>query len=134
MLIRVARLLGEPRYERIAAGALEWTGRMLTDAPAGFAHMLAALDLHLATPREVVIVGDPGADDTRALRGVLATRYLPNAVLAFVAPSVVEEAADVIPLLQDRATIDGRATAYVCERFTCRLPVTDPAALEAELG
>jgi uncharacterized protein YyaL (SSP411 family) len=24
--------------------------------------------------------------------------------------------------------------AYVCEGFTCNLPVTDPAALEAELA
>ena len=29
---------------------------------------------------------------------------------------------------------DGRATAYVCERFECLLPVTDPAALAAQVG
>jgi uncharacterized protein len=133
-LVRLARLLGEPRYERIAAGALEWTGRMLTDAPAGFAHMLAALDMHLATPREVVVVGDPEADDTRAMGAVLAARYLPNTALAFAAPDGVAEAAETVPLLEGRSAVDGMATAYVCERFTCRMPLTDPVILEAELG
>jgi uncharacterized protein len=133
-LVRLARLLGEPRYERIAAGALEWTGRMLTDAPAGFAHMLAALDMHLATPREVVVVGDPEADVTRAMRRVLAGRYLPNTALAFAAPDGVAEAAETVPLLEGRSAVDGMATAYVCERFTCRMPLTDPVILEAELG
>jgi uncharacterized protein YyaL (SSP411 family) len=42
-------------------------------------------------------------------------------------------AADAIPLLRDRPSIDGAATAYVCERFSCRLPVTEPAALAAQL-
>jgi uncharacterized protein len=38
-----------------------------------------------------------------------------------------------IPLLEGRIAIDGRPTAYVCRQFACRLPVTDPAALAAQL-
>jgi uncharacterized protein YyaL (SSP411 family) len=38
-----------------------------------------------------------------------------------------------VPLLHDRTTIDGRPAAYVCHGFACRLPVTDPAALAAEI-
>ena len=39
-----------------------------------------------------------------------------------------------IPLLDGREGVDGRAAAYVCEHFACRLPVTDADALRAELG
>jgi uncharacterized protein YyaL (SSP411 family) len=35
--------------------------------------------------------------------------------------------------LEDRTAEDGKATAFVCERFTCRLPVTDPVALAEQL-
>jgi uncharacterized protein YyaL (SSP411 family) len=29
--------------------------------------------------------------------------------------------------------IDGKASAYLCEHFTCQQPVSDPAALRAML-
>ena len=35
-----------------------------------------------------------------------------------------------VPLLAGRSARDGIATAYVCERFTCQTPVTQPAELE----
>ena len=46
---------------------------------------------------------------------------------------VVVGAASPIPLLAGREAVGGRATAAVCYNFTCRLPVTDPQALRAQL-
>jgi uncharacterized protein len=38
-----------------------------------------------------------------------------------------------IPLLEGRTPVDGRAAAYVCEHFTCSLPVTSAEELTAAL-
>jgi uncharacterized protein len=39
----------------------------------------------------------------------------------------------VLPWLGFMRMKDGRATAYVCRDFSCRLPVTDPDALREQL-
>jgi uncharacterized protein YyaL (SSP411 family) len=98
--------------------------------PTAFAFLLEALARVVRPPLEVAIVGSAGDSARDALVDVLRTRLLPAAV------RVVAEAgtgAELTPLLADRATVDGLATAYVCEHFACRLPVTDPAELRAQL-
>jgi uncharacterized protein YyaL (SSP411 family) len=77
----------------------------------------------------VAVVGDPARSDTRALLDVLWSAWRPNRVVALARPGEVP----VVPLLEGRAPLDGKATAFVCERFTCHHPVTDPAELAALL-
>ena len=44
------------------------------------------------------------------------------------------EAAAAAPLLEHRPLVDGAPAAYVCRRFACEAPVTDPEALTALLA
>ncbi|HET9075076.1 MAG TPA: hypothetical protein VFN48_10885, partial [Solirubrobacteraceae bacterium] len=81
------------------------------------------------------------------LAGVVRRTYRPHVVLAG-APKPRERGAgdgvpldraagdggDGVPLLAHRGRLEGAATAYVCERFACQAPVSDPAALGALLG
>jgi uncharacterized protein len=118
VLLRLARIWGDEELERHAVGALRLVRDLLPRAPAAFGWALCALDLHLAPPRELAIVG--GADTAvarAALRG-----FEPNAVVAF-------GPADDVPLLAGKELVDGLPAVYVCERFACRAPVTDPLEL-----
>jgi uncharacterized protein YyaL (SSP411 family) len=57
--------------------------------------------------------------------------YLPNLLLAGAPEG---EGTDLTPLLQDRPAFNRQPTAYVCERFVCQAPTTDPAELRRQLG
>ena len=91
--------------------------------PSAFGRLLSALDLFLAPPKEVAIVAPPGTTEADGLLRLVLAAYLPNCVLAFRSEDDTA-AADLVPLLAGRTAISGSATAYVCERFTCKLPVT----------
>jgi uncharacterized protein YyaL (SSP411 family) len=131
VLLRLAAFTGESRYRDAAERALSTVTAYATRYPTAFAMWLQAIDLALAPVAEVAIVGDPLHDETRALLEVASGGYAPNRVVAVLADDARTSA---IPLLEARARIDGRPTAYVCRDFVCRLPVTDPDALRDQLA
>ncbi len=132
VLLRLAVLTGEDRYRKIAGEVLTSLADAMSKVPSGFGQLLCALDFYLATPREVAIVGDFAAADTRDLLAVVHHAFLPNRVL--VAKTADDTQSEkLIPLLEGRTAIDGKATAYVCENFTCQTPVTTPDDLRRAL-
>jgi hypothetical protein len=118
VLLRLARIWGDDELERRAAGVLRLVRDVMPRAPSAFAWALCALDFYLSPPREIAIAGGADSEVARAaLRG-----FEPNAAVAF-GPS------EDVPLLAGKGLVDGKPAVYVCERFACQAPVTDPAAL-----
>jgi len=132
VLLRLAHLTGEDAYERAGVSALRVARTLIQRAPSMFGHALGALDLYVSPLKEVAVVGDPEAEPTQRLLREVWGRYLPNAVLAASRPGD-DEAARLMPLLAGREPLDGKPAAYVCERFTCKLPVSEPQELAAQL-
>jgi len=131
-LQRLAVLYDDRGYAEKADLVLRGLWEPMTRYPTGFGRILCALDFALATPQEVALVGEPDAPDTAALVNALRRRFRPNTVVALRRPGTPED--DQPVLLRARDPIDGRATAYVCERYACQLPVTTPDAFAAQLG
>jgi len=125
-LLRLAALTGEDTYERHGRSVLELVGVFAPRHPQAFGHLLLALAFALHPPREVALAGE-GRD---ALERVLRERLWPAVVLA------AGDGSDTggVPLLEGRTAVGGRAAAYVCERFACRRPVTDPGELAVLLS
>jgi hypothetical protein len=121
-LLRLAALTGEHEYEQRAISVLRLLHPVAPKHPQAFGHFLQALDFHLAPVKEVALVGDGREGLERVVRGA----FRPHLVLAGGEP-------DGVPLLAGREPVDGRAAAYVCERFACKAPVTDPDDLAALL-
>ena len=120
VLLRLARIYGDLELERQAVGVLRLFGASLGRAPTELAYALNALDLYLATPKELAIVGPPDSDVARAA----LEPFDPNTVVAF-------GPAEGVPLLEGKELVDGKPAVYVCERFVCRRPATEAAELHA---
>jgi hypothetical protein len=129
LLARLADLLQDESMRRRASYVLETIAEPMARHPAAFGHALGVVDLLVRGAVELAIVGDPAAEDFRALTRAAGERYIPSLVLAGGAARNSAE----IPLLADRPTPEGRATAYVCRNYTCDAPVTDAATLASQL-
>jgi uncharacterized protein YyaL (SSP411 family) len=119
-LLRLAALTGDDHYATEARRVLYLFAKPAVQHPETFAHLLRALDFHLAATKEVALIGD----DLGELAEVICSAFRAHLVVAGGPPGTNEP-----PLLEGRTTVDGKPAAYVCENFACRLPVTDPGAL-----
>ena len=118
VLLRLARLYGDDELERQGVSVLRLLRPALERVPSSFGWGLVALDLHLSPPHELAIVGPVDSDVARAA----LEPWQPRSVVA-VGP------ADDVPLLAGKELVGGQPAVYVCERFACREPVTDPALI-----
>jgi hypothetical protein len=125
VLQKMAIITGDETLADRARQVLRLARTLMERAPQAAPSFLAALDFHLARPKEVVIVSGvdgPGADAEPLLRTVW-DRFLPNRVLAGAPPGIPS------PLLEGKLARGGVATAFVCEGYACRAPTTDPKEL-----
>ncbi len=134
LFARLGLLTGDPAWTEkahdIAAG---FAGRV-AGYPAAFTQFLSGAALLLEPTREVVIVGDPDAEDTRALLEATRSAYAPETSLLLAAPSGDgTELASLAPFAREMRPVNGRPTAYVCERSSCSEPMTDARQLHAAL-
>ncbi|WP_165985293.1 thioredoxin domain-containing protein [Streptomyces sp. YIM 98790] len=130
-LLSYAAFTGSERHRAAAEEALGIVRVLAGRAPRYIGWGLAVAEAALDGPREVALVG--AGDDPRAsaLHAAALRATAPGAVIALAEPDTPEEERPA--LLHDRPPRDGRATAYVCRRFVCAAPTTDPGTLTAQL-
>jgi hypothetical protein len=125
-LLRLAALRGDAPLRSRALEIIGSMASLVARSPLGVSSMACVSDRAVAPSREIAISGDREDARTHALVRAVHGTWMPDAVLAW-------GEADGIALLADRPLVDGAPAAYVCESFACKLPVTDPPELAAQL-
>jgi uncharacterized protein len=133
-MLRLARMTGNSIFAEQAAQLGRMFAQDVSVAPHAHTHLMLALECAVGPACEIVIVGTPGAPDTRAMLEALCGRFLPNTVVLFKpdgeqAPLI----STLAPFTAGYRSLGGRATAYVCRRNTCRPPTTDPDTMLQQL-
>jgi uncharacterized protein YyaL (SSP411 family) len=112
VLLRMAAVLDRQDYRQKAEDVFLTTASFLKQYAAGFGRMLSAIDFYVGPSKEVALVGAP-----ESFLSIVRKRYLPRVVVA--------AGDERVALLSNRPMVQGQPTAYICENFTCKQPITD---------
>ncbi len=133
-LARLGALTFDTSFTEAAQGALQSARAVIDRYPTAAGQSLIALDFLLTETREIAVIGGDPAEWNAVLNRI-AQEFTPSAV---VAPSAQtppsEEAVALVPWLEHRGSIGGRATTYVCRGRTCEAPVKGLEGVETALA
>jgi uncharacterized protein YyaL (SSP411 family) len=129
-LLQLATYQGKAEWRSLIEPMLAIVQSAAEQYPTSFSFWLCAADAFSHPLQEVAILGDPHQPQTSALVRQLWIHYRPYTLAAI---SDFPPASNAPALLQGRSLIDGKPTAYVCQNFSCKLPVTEPADFALQL-
>jgi len=133
-LLQLARMTGRAELEERAVSTGQAFADSIRSVPAAHTQFMVALDYLAGPSTEVVIVGNPERADTRAMLRELRRAFLPRTTVLFSRDDGEKrELAGLAEFTRDMTSVEGRATAYVCRKFSCRRPTTNPAEMMAWL-
>ena len=125
-LLRLSQMTNREDLRESAEHLLSAFAPRLAAAPVALPQMLAACEFRLDQPRQIILVGDRDAEDTRALLRTLHSRFVPHRIVLLLDSPEARAALSMgIAAIGAMERIGGRASAYVCRNYTCQMPVNE---------
>lgn len=129
-MLRLGRITANPELENKAVTLMRASAGTIERSPSAYAFFLLSGDFAVGPTYEVVIVGDPDAEDTKNMLRALRSRFLPNKVVLFrQANRKSDKIVHLAPHIEPYRSLDGKATAYICRDNICSLPTTEPVTM-----
>jgi len=130
-LLRLGRITANGPLEKKSEELMNAFSSLVADYPMGYSQLLIALDFAIGPSKEIVIAGESGNKDTMEMLKVIRSQFLPRKIVLLQSGKAIEK---ISPFVKDQRAIDGKATAYVCENYACKLPTTEIKELEKLLS
>jgi len=128
-LMQKLSVINSKKYKQYLETGLN---HVLSDAknyPIGYSRSLDTLDDFYSDFKEVVITGSLKNKDTQDLLSALKTDYYPYKIVILhqdlAAKADKEAIEELIPFTKEQISLNGKATAYVCEEGMCKKPTSD---------
>jgi uncharacterized protein YyaL (SSP411 family) len=134
-LMRLSWILEDESYAEHAGAILKAFGDTISNHPMGYFNSLSGVLYAAGESQEIVIAGNLKDEAVKAMINLIHSRYNPFGVTV-LSPSDMdsEKLESIIPAIKERKMLDGKPTAYVCQNFACRAPVTTVGELKEQLG
>jgi hypothetical protein len=124
-LLKLGKITDRKAFTQAAEKSLRLFAHRLQQVPQAVPCMLQALDFSLYEPWRVVVAGDPGNPDTRAVLRAVHSVYQPNKV-------VLGNKGPVEPFARTLSAGEG-PVVYLCSGTACQPPTSDPVKIKALL-
>uniref|UniRef100_A0A673LKZ6 Spermatogenesis associated 20 n=1 Tax=Sinocyclocheilus rhinocerous TaxID=307959 RepID=A0A673LKZ6_9TELE len=128
-LLRLSHLTGWQDWIQRSQQLLTAFSDRLIKVPIALPDMVHSVMAQYYTLKQIVICGQPDAEDTASLISCVNSLFLPHKVLMLADGNTEGFLYQRLPILSSLVPQDGKATAYECENFACALPVTCPQEL-----
>ncbi|XP_029456500.1 spermatogenesis-associated protein 20 isoform X2 [Rhinatrema bivittatum] len=122
-LLRAAYFTGHLDWIEKSSQILAAYSERLLKLPVSLTEMVRALMAYHQTLKQVIICGNPKEEDTRKLIKTVQTTYAPHKILILADGIQKGFLYRNLSFLNSLERKKGKATAYVCEKFACSLPV-----------
>lgn len=124
-LLRLHEFTTDDNYrKRIEQNFRAFSGD-LKNQPMALAEMLLAVDYYLGSAKEIIIITPHSRSDADLFLKALNQKFVPNRILLVLSQNQVSEHEKIVPIVKSKIAIDGKTTAYVCQKGVCKHPVTD---------
>lgn len=133
-LLRLGRLTGSTELEVEAEGVIGAFAERVNGYSMAHTFMLMSILFARGKGSEIVIVGDRKQRDLQGFLDIINKCFLPYSVVVVKDEEDIETLMELIPYIEGQQKIGDRATAYVCESFACRAPITDAKELSEILS
>ena len=124
-LLRLGRLTGNTELEVEAEGVFGAFADKMNSYPMGHTYMLMAVMFARGKGSEIVIVGDRKSASVQSFIDVINKSFMPYSVVVVKDVDEAEALKKLIPYTEGQNMVDDKTTAYICENFACRAPITD---------
>jgi uncharacterized protein len=134
-LLRLSQMTDHKGLREKADKSLAHFSARLADHPSAMPQMLSAALFGMSKPKQIIIASIGETPDRQAMLHEIYKEFLPNKIILGADGGDGQRfLGDRVAVIKDVSAIDGKATAYVCENYVCKLPTTDLAELRKMLA
>ena len=128
-LVRLHRFTGKSEFEDKASQMIRTFSQSIKTSPSAYTQFLSGLDFYLGPSKEILLVGNED-EKTRCYLKVLRENFIPNKVILFKNKENAESLSNVAGFTKSYRALDGEASVYICENFSCKLPINSERELK----
>jgi hypothetical protein len=133
-MARLSRMTGNVDLEKKVDRMVQTFSSQISAYPLTSTHFLQALDFALGPAQEIVIGGDKKNQTTQDMIRLVQKSFLPHKIVLLQSEGYEgERLAKLSSFITPMISFNPKPTAYVCEHFSCKKPMTEVEELESFL-